>query len=74
MLDQTQGYYAIDDIDIRDGFCGTTPEYATRDRLTTPSSGTRPTTAAQSCCFIIKHSLHSRCLLISIYSSSTEHL
>ena len=43
-----QGYYAIDDIDIRDSFCGATPVYAGVDKLTTPQVMTRPTTPFQS--------------------------
>ena len=43
-----QGYYAIDDIDIRDSYCGTSPPSATVNILTTPQTVTRPTTAFQS--------------------------
>jgi hypothetical protein len=42
-----QGYYAIDDIDVRDSYCGTTPAGAGIDVLTTPRTVTRPTTAFQ---------------------------
>jgi hypothetical protein len=48
MTPPTQGYYAIDDIDIRDSYCGTTPVTASVDILTTPATVTRPTTAFQS--------------------------
>jgi hypothetical protein len=44
----TQGYYAIDDIDIRDSYCGTYPPNAAVDTLTTPSSVTRPPASTQS--------------------------
>jgi len=43
-----QGYYAIDDIDIRDSFCGTSPANAAVNSLTTPATVTRPTTPFQS--------------------------
>jgi hypothetical protein len=43
-----QGYYAIDDIDIRDSYCGTSPANAAVDTLTTPSPATRPPTSSQS--------------------------
>lgn len=45
---QMDGYYAIDDIDIRDGYCGTTPANAAVDTLTTPTAVPRPTTSYQS--------------------------
>lgn len=45
---QSQGYFAIDDIDIRDGYCGVTPQNAGSNILTTPQTGTRPTTPFQS--------------------------
>ncbi|CAF4185562.1 unnamed protein product, partial [Rotaria sp. Silwood2] len=45
---QMQGYYAIDDIDIRDGYCGTNPIIATATILTTPQTVTRPTTPFQT--------------------------
>lgn len=45
---QTQGYYAIDDIDIRDSYCGTTPANAAVDVLTTPAPATRPPASTQS--------------------------
>ena len=35
-----QGYYAIDDIDIRDNYCGTNPANAVVNNLTTPSPAT----------------------------------
>ncbi|UJR31098.1 hypothetical protein I4U23_018606, partial [Adineta vaga] len=44
---QMQGYYAIDDIDIRDSYCGTNPTNAAVSVLTTPATVTRPTTAYQ---------------------------
>ncbi|CAF0847412.1 unnamed protein product, partial [Rotaria sordida] len=44
---QMQGYYAIDDIDIRDSYCGTNPSMATVTILTTPQTITRPTTPFQ---------------------------
>ena len=43
-----QGYYAIDDIDIRDSYCGINPASAAVDILTTPQTVTRPTTPFQS--------------------------
>ena len=43
-----QGYYAIDDIDIRDSYCGTNPANAAVDILTTPTAVPRPTTSYQS--------------------------
>jgi hypothetical protein len=43
-----QGYYAIDDIDIRDSYCGTSPANAAAGTLTTPASVPRPTTSYQS--------------------------
>lgn len=52
-----QGYFAIDDIDIRDSFCGTTPTNAGMTVLTTPATVTRPTTAAQS--LLIEFNLES---------------
>jgi hypothetical protein len=57
VLPQMQGYYAIDDIDIRDSYCGTTPIIATVDILTTPRTMTRPTTAYQFC---FHHRSHDR--------------
>jgi hypothetical protein len=48
-----QGYYAIDDIDIRDSFCGTSPTTAGVNSLTTPATVTRPTTAFQSLFILI---------------------
>ncbi len=44
----TQGYYAIDDIDIRDSYCGTTPANAAVDISPTPAPPTRPSTSTQS--------------------------
>jgi hypothetical protein len=43
-----QGYYAIDDIDVRDSYCGLTPNSAGQDVLSTPPTVSRPTTAFQS--------------------------
>jgi len=48
-----QGYYAIDDIDIRDSYCGTSPANAVVNSLTTPATVTRPTTAFQSLFILI---------------------
>ena len=45
---QTQGYYAIDDIDIRDSYCGTIPSNAAVDVITTPAPATRPPASTQS--------------------------
>ncbi len=50
---QMQGYYAIDDIDIRDSYCGTSPAIAAISSLTTPATVTRPTTAFQSLFILI---------------------
>lgn len=45
---QTQGYYAVDDIDVRDSYCGTIPANAAVEVLTTPSPATRPPASTQS--------------------------
>ena len=44
-----QGYFAIDDVDIRDIYCGTTPSIAAMNNsLTTPGPTTRPQASTQS--------------------------
>jgi hypothetical protein len=43
----TQGYYAIDDIDLRDGYCGVSPTGASVTHLTTPQTVTCPSTVFQ---------------------------
>jgi hypothetical protein len=45
---QMDGYYAIDDIDVRDSYCGLSPNSAGQDVLSTPPTVSRPTTAFQS--------------------------
>jgi len=54
-----QGYYAIDDIDIRDSYCGTNPANAAVDTLTTPTAVPRPTTSYQSL-FIKKNKIEKK--------------
>ena len=69
MTPPSQGYYAIDDIDIRDSYCGTTPITASVEILTTPATVTRPTTAFQSLFILDKNYKRNKIFFFNIVPS-----
>lgn len=67
---QMNGFYAIDDIDIRDSYCGVSPIEASVTSLTTPQTATRPTTPATS--RLIRSSFETHILLKCIVFSANN--